>query len=96
MKKKQKTKKMLTLGIFECPLTQNLTNQYPLSKYMEGYQKTQKQGSLRNYFCKTFDACRPNHDAKFKPKTLSNLLHQIKSINYQNQFLDKLCIKKFH
>ena len=61
--------------------------------------QTMKQVALGNYFClkmisqltkllcKTCDANRPNKDVKLKPKSLSNPLDQISSLNYQNLFV---------
>ena len=61
--------------------------------------QTMKQVALGNYFClkmisqltkllcKTCDANRPNKDVKLKPKSLSNPLDQISSLNYQDLFV---------
>ena len=61
--------------------------------------QTTKQIALGNYFClkmisqltkllcKTFDAKRPNKDVKSKPKSFSNPLDQMSSLNYQNLFV---------
>ena len=61
--------------------------------------QTMKQVALGNYFClkmisqltkllcKTCDANRPNKDVKLKPKSLSNPLDQISSLNYQTLFV---------
>ena len=44
-------------------------------------------------YCQIFNAYRPNKDVKLRPKSLSNRLEQISSIDYQNLFG---CAKKNH
>ena len=94
-------------------LTQNSTNQdSQLSWFFQTIWKAIRKSKNRglygiisackwfqNLLCKTFDAYRPNNDVKFRPKSLSDPLHQMSSINYHNLFgcaINKNSIRNIH